>query len=47
LLAAGESRSAAAARRLADELQDALGRLSLMLEPAVPDSKGPGATPSP
>lgn len=46
LLAAGESRSPAAARALADELERGLGRLSLLLQPAVA-REGAGATPSP
>lgn len=46
LLAAGESRSPAAARALADELEQGLGRLSLLLQPAVA-REGVGATPSP
>ena len=42
LLAAGESRSPAAARRLADELEQALSELNLLLQPAAVE-----ATPSP
>ena len=46
LLAAGEGRSPAAARALADELEQGLGRLSLMLQPAAaPEASG--AIPSP
>ncbi len=46
LLAAGESRSPAAARQLADELEKGLGALTLLLQPAVV-REGSGATPSP
>lgn len=46
LLAAGESRSPAAARALADELEQGLGRLSLLLQPGVAPEVA-GATPSP
>lgn len=46
LLAAGESRSPAAAQALANELEQSLGRLSLMLKPAVAPEDA-GATPSP
>ena len=46
LLAAGESRSPAAARALADELELGLGRLSALLQPAAAPG-GAGATPSP
>ena len=46
LLAAGESRSPAAAQVLANELEQSLCRLSLMLKPAVAPEDA-GATPSP
>jgi hypothetical protein len=45
LLAAGETRSPAAAARLAEELEQALTRLSGMLAPSAKEASG--ATPSP